>query len=347
MHVDNWNPDTYTWILKECDVPYIPEKWSSLLAKWGRDASKITGTTILGRYLSSMRIKPYSDYRWKDTQFLQEMADAKQEEAMKRSGYNAAQIAQALEMGRIDMPPRPDPVISEPQPPVGYNDEPDEEMQQMIASLTDEDRKYLRLKWGKSYRPDEWIQLEKLWTDMENSYDIQTAGHKDTLKMLCKTSLKANQLLDANDIEGFQRLSKVYDSLSKQGNFTAAQNKADKGEYVNSVSELVAICEKDGFIPKYYVDEPKDKVDATIQDIKNYTHDLVANEMNLGSLIEDAVRKFNEEELRNDRADNGEDVDSDNEEYEIFHHDEVEELENEDYEEYNNFIQKQKEQDDV
>ena len=72
--------------------------------------------------------------------------------------------------------------------------------------------------------------------------------------------------------------------------------------------------------------------------IKNYTHDLVANEMNLGSLIEDAVRKFNEEELRNDRADNGEDVDSDNEEYEIFHHDEVEELENEDYEEYNNFI---------
>lgn len=50
---------------------------------------------------------------------------------------------------------------------------------------------------------------------MENSYDIQTAGHKDTLKMLCKTSLKANQLLDANDIEGFQRLSKVYDSLSK------------------------------------------------------------------------------------------------------------------------------------
>ena len=157
MHVDNWNPDTYTWILKECDVPYIPEKWSSLLAKWGRDASKITGTTILGRYLSSMRIKPYSDYRWKDTQFLQEMADAKQEEAMKRSGYNAAQIAQALEMGRIDMPPRPDPIISEPQPPVGYNDEPDEEMQQMIASLTDEDRKYLRLKWGKSYRPDEWI----------------------------------------------------------------------------------------------------------------------------------------------------------------------------------------------
>ena len=23
MHVDNWDPNTYTWILQECDVPYI------------------------------------------------------------------------------------------------------------------------------------------------------------------------------------------------------------------------------------------------------------------------------------------------------------------------------------
>ena len=23
MHVDNWNPDTYLWILQEADVPYI------------------------------------------------------------------------------------------------------------------------------------------------------------------------------------------------------------------------------------------------------------------------------------------------------------------------------------
>jgi len=26
--------------------------------------------------------------------------------------------------------------------------------------LTDEDRTYLRLKWGKTYRPEEWIRLE-------------------------------------------------------------------------------------------------------------------------------------------------------------------------------------------
>jgi hypothetical protein len=36
-----------------------------------------------------------------------------------------------------------------------------------------------------------------------NSYDIQGAGHEDTLKLVCKTSLKANQLIDINDVEGF------------------------------------------------------------------------------------------------------------------------------------------------
>jgi hypothetical protein len=68
--------------------------------------------------------------------------------------------------------------------------------------LTDEERTYLRLKWGKAYRPEEWIRLEQLYEEMMGSYDIQTAGHIDTLKLMCKTSLKANQLLDICDVDG-------------------------------------------------------------------------------------------------------------------------------------------------
>lgn len=60
------------------------------------------------------------------------------------------------------------------------------------AELTLEDKEYLRIKWGKSYKVEEWIALEKLYNEMFDSYDIQTAGHIDTLKMICKTSLKAN-----------------------------------------------------------------------------------------------------------------------------------------------------------
>ena len=150
----------------------------------------------------------------------------------------------------------------------------------------------LRLKWGKTYRPEEWVKLEQLYEEMMNSYDIQSAGHIDTLKLVCKTSLKANQLLDIGDVDGAQKMVKMYDGLMKSGKFTAAQNKAESGEYVDSVSELVAICETEGFIPRYYIDEPKDKVDRVLQDLQNYTRTLVTEEMNLGNLIENAVKQI-------------------------------------------------------
>ena len=53
----------------------------------------------------------------------------------------------------------------------------------------------------------------------------------------------------------------------KSGKFTAAQNKAESGEYVDSISELVAICESEGFIPRYYTDGPQDKVDRVLEDL--------------------------------------------------------------------------------
>ena len=56
MHVDNWNPDTYLWILQEADVPYIPDEWDKLMMKYCKDRSKVNGTTIIGRYLAKMKL---------------------------------------------------------------------------------------------------------------------------------------------------------------------------------------------------------------------------------------------------------------------------------------------------
>ena len=127
---------------------------------------------------------------------------------------------------------------------------------------------------------------------MMESYDIQGAGHEDTLKLVCKTSLKSNQLLDMGDVEGAQKMIKMYDMMMKSGKFTALQNKNEKGEALDSVSEIVALCEKDGFIPRYYVDGPQDKVDRTLQDLQKYTRSLITEEMNLGNLIEQAVKQI-------------------------------------------------------
>ena len=242
LHVDNFNPDTYLWILQECDVPYVKDEWNNLLMKYGKDKSKLTGMTILGRYLSKMKLKQFGEYRWKDTEFLQEMANKKIKEAMKDQGYGAAEIAEAIERqnfevpeGQLVAPPPPPEELGAAFPQVFPGDD------LLSIDLTDDDKIYLSVKWGRSYRPDEWVRLEQLYNEMMESYDIQTAGHIDTLKLICKTSLKANQLLDLGDVDGAQKMVKMYDSLMKSGKFTAAQIKSEQGEFVDSVSEIVAL----------------------------------------------------------------------------------------------------------
>lgn len=303
MHVDNWNPDTYLWILEDCDVPWVPKEWNDLMAKYAKDRSKVTGTTIVGRYLSKMKLKQYADYRWADTNYFKEKAETELRTQMKAQGYGASDIDSAIQKtiydaptGGVDAPPPPPAQAEMNSPYDSVTGAPT--MSAAELGLTDEDILYLSVKWGKLYKPEEWVYLEKLYNDMMESYDIQTAGHIDTLKMICKTSLKCNQLVDLGDVEGFQKMSKVYNDLMKSGNFTAAQNKIDKGEYVDSISELVAICESQGFIPRYYTDGPQDKVDRVLQDMQSYTYRLIMEETNLSNLLENAISQIERDKAK-------------------------------------------------
>lgn len=341
-HVNNFEPETYLWILQECDVPYIPDKWNETIAKSGKTKSELTGMSILGKYLSSIKLKPYKDFRWCDNEYLQELANSKTEEAMKRQGYSASEIAQAI---ATQTRPIPQAVYEEPEYPeeLAVLAQPVEQEDYFAdqagaadidIDLTDEDRTYLCLKWGKAYRPDEWVALEQLYTDMMNSYDIQAAGDINTLKLACKTSLKSNQLLDMGDIEGAQKCTKMYDSLMKSGKWTAAQNKSESNEEVDSIGELVALCEKQGFIPKYYTEGPQDKIDRIIEDMQKYTHDLVTSETNLGIIAERAAKQLVEEEARIAEAAK---IDEESEEDQLFNY-EVKLVTDNDISELNEFV---------
>ena len=294
-HVDNFDPATYVPLMKECDVPHIPGEWFSLLEKYGKNKSKLTGLTIFGRYLSKMQLKQHREQRWADTELIQELENMKIEGAMKAQGYSAAEIAVAIAKGpqlipgeEASLPPPAD----LPAESFSIDDET------IPNDLTEEDQRYLRLKWGKMYKPEEWVKLEQMYEEMMQSYDIQSAGHIDTLKLVCKTSLKANQLLDLGDVDGAQKMVKMYDGLMKSGKFTAAQNKDAQGDFVDSIGELVAMCEKQGYIEKYYIDKPKDKVDETINDMKRYTHSLISGESDLITMIENAIKQ----NMREDEA---------------------------------------------
>ena len=339
MHVDNWNPDTYLWILQEIDVPYVPDEWYKLLQKYGQDKSKLTGMSILGRYLSKMKLKQYKEYRWEHTDHLQQVANMKIEQAMKAQGYGVDEIDKAIEKATYIVPEGElsPPSVSAidsfdgPTADLSFSQQIEDDM---VSDLTDEDRKYLCLKWGKTYRPDEWIRLEELYQQMLNSYDIQSAGDLNTLKLACKSSLKANQLLDLGDIDGAQKAGKMYDSFMKSGKWTAAQNKTEENELIDSVGELVALCERDGFIPKYFVDGPQDKADRVLQDMQKYTKDLIENESGLSIMMERAVKQIEEEEERIKAAAEAGDI---SDEDAMFNYDKPA-FELEDYSEFKDFV---------
>lgn len=349
MHVDNWNPDTYLWILQEVDVPYVQDEWNKLLVSYGRDKSKVTGMTILGRYLSKMKLKQFKDYRWKDNEFLQEVANHKIEETMKRQGYDAQQITEAVNKATFSLPAGELEIPQYNDDPLEQNDYEEDYFAQQaggddfVDDLTDEDKLMLRLKWGKAYKPEEWVALEKFYNEMMQSYDIQSAGHIDTLKMICKTSLKANQLLDIGDVDGAQKMIKMYDALMKSGKFTAAQNKTESNDVVDAVGQIVALCETDGFIPRFYHDKPNDKIDRTIEDMQRYTYDLVTEELGLGNLIENAIKQLQEEKeliAQSSKLEGKEDDDGD-----LFNYDVNQGLITEDYTDFNDFQEKLSEED--
>lgn len=296
MHIDNWDPETYMWILEEIDVPYIKEEWDGILEKYCQNPSKVTGMTVLGRYLSKMKLRQWNQYTFADTQKLQEQRKRFKIDQMRMQGMTGEEIATEMATDRTPAKPVS---LAQPQAPVGtpqYQQIP--LVDEFDDQLTEEDKLMLRMKWGASYMSSELVRLEQLYKDFEKSYDIQGAGMVDTLIMICKASFRANQLIDTGDIEGFQKMSKVYNDLMKSAKLTAAQIKSEDSEDIDSISELVALCEKEGFIPRYYVDGPKDHVDRTLQDMQTYTRTLVTEELNLGNMIEAAVKEIESDKER-------------------------------------------------
>ena len=133
---------------------------------------------------------------------------------------------------------------------------------------------------------------------------------------------------------------RTYDMLMKSAKFTAAQNKSENGEYVNAVAELVKICEQEGFIPTYYVDGPKDRVDETLADMQKYTDTLVREEMHLGDRIEAAII-----EIQKSNANEADLTTDDGEDDEDFEMEDLEELKDEDFEEHYEFLEDEEEED--
>lgn len=59
------------------------------------------------------------------------------------------------------------------------------------------------------------------------------------------------------------------------------------------------MCEKQGYIERYYVESPKDKVDLTIKDMQRYTRTLIEEETSLPTMVEKALSEIEKEDAAN------------------------------------------------
>jgi hypothetical protein len=153
--------------------------------------------------------------------------------------------------------------------------------------------------------------------------------------MICKTSLKMNQAIDTGDFETYQKLSRVYDAMMKSAKFTEAQNKEEKNGEFSSISELVLFCEKEnGFIPRHNIDVPLDIADKDIQDMKAYTKSLIEEDTAVFKQIEQYIKK---REILQEQEQSEKILKEQGEEFL--------ELSDEDFKEYHNSIEEQRETD--
>ena len=320
MHVDNFEPSTFLWLLEKFDVPYIEAEWNKLRDKaYNADPHKMNGMSVFGKYLSKMKLKQWKDYTWADTERLKEEAEVRRKEAEEASpnGVDISEAAiqkmeEAYKKGEItEAQYKTYAAIHAPEPTYGRetDDEapmisplktaipanyypPDAPFEKVVLedvseNLTAEDKVYLAMKWGRFYSAEEWVALEQLYNEFNDSFDIRGASRINNLKLLCKTSLKMNQAIDAGDVENYQKLSKVYDMQMKSGKFSEVQQKEDKNNAVDCVGNLVAFCEEHGgVIPRHDLSIDYDILDTVIKDLKDYNKTLVYEDKSLATEIE-------------------------------------------------------------
>lgn len=311
-HVNAFNEDSFVWILKDLDYPYVPIEWNSLRDKvYAADPKRFNNSSMFGKYVAKMKLNQWKDKTFADSKSIIEntnkINDLTKEEAAELasfeqellSKFKSGEIGEAQyrtlssTKGQYELDVQKEAKKEEERQVHTLNNFIEQEniYSSLEKELTEEDKKYLSMKWGGMYKPYEWIQLEKKYTEMTESYDVQDPDSMGVFVLTAKTYLKMNNAIDMGDFAGYQQLTRVYDTLKK--NIQSMEKKTVEKDSFDSIGQIIALCEKDGFIPRYCSDDdtPKDKVDKTLMDMNNYMQKLIHGESDLDEKIEDAVKK--------------------------------------------------------
>ncbi len=171
--------------------------------------------------------------------------------------------------------------------------------QSRLDIMTEDEAQFLRIQWGEVWDLKDSLKMQDYYERMKREFNINNASHDDTLRKIIKTSLTADKALEKGSIGDFQKLTKTFNDMMKQAEFSAAskKDKRDDGT-LNAVGVLYALAEKQKFIPRYHNEEDPDVVDKTEKNIMSYTKRLITNEADLNILLENAAKRVLEQEKK-------------------------------------------------
>lgn len=288
MTIDDTDPSTFLPILKEINVPYIPSAWRELLVK--KDPKS---PSIIGKYVSKMRLNQYKRYSWADSEELTKKETEALLEAVRQKTDNESEAQSEVDnmLNFTDIPSQKAPMNVDDGPSMSAG------MYQLIG-LTPETSKYhltqkeideLKVTWGRDYSEDDYMALEQQFHDMQSSYVINDPIAISNAKIICKMTLKMNKFLDIDDVESVSKISRQLDLFIKSANLAPVQQK-DRQSSTFAISQLAFMIEKEGgFIPQWDTSEPMDNIDMILKDMQDYTNSLVLGESNINEMAKNTA----------------------------------------------------------
>lgn len=301
LTIDDSDITTFLSILKEINIPYVPKAWRDMLVQ------KEPGSpSIIGKYVSKMNLNQFKKYRWADSEKLMEDEEKAILEALTYSGKTQTEAEKELE-SYLDLKAAAPEVEMGAMISGSVNPQAGGKNIAALYGLTPETSKYgltqeeinnYQFIWGTDYSEDEYYRMEKLYSEMYQSYPQLSMNDPmavNNARTICKMTVKMNKFLDLDDVESASKISRQLDLFIKSSNLAPQQQK-DRNQSTFSISQLAFYIEKNkGFIPSFYVERPQDKIDGILLEMQKYTERLIKGEPEIETLLkgqEQVLQKY-------------------------------------------------------
>ena len=133
---------------------------------------------------------------------------------------------------------------------------------------------YLRKKWGASSDLvlDDYLRMEEYERHTLSHYPFKDEARKDVIRKLAKISVLSDKSITAGNTKDAVSYLQAYNTLMKE--LGIGNEIANNEDSINTLSELVSYLEKKGFVLNYRINESRDVVDKTIENMQQYVRRL-------------------------------------------------------------------------